>query len=159
MRVSERNRSETVGESKDLRLGPFYESKFILDSFIFWVFPARFLRRLAANVNLLPRSCVCSCDLFGFDTVRFKTWSASFINIFTWSHDILMLKLWNKRTENIIQAPFLPSIPTPAKIFDVLYCNVYVQKVVYIMYVFGKKKTISKRCIAQIRWTVKNKKK
>src|ERR1700678_352835 len=80
----------------------FYESKFILDSFIFWVFPARFLRRLAANVNLLPRSRVCSCDLFGFDTVRFKKWLASFINIFTWSHDILMLKLWNKRTENVI---------------------------------------------------------
>ena len=48
-----------------------YESKFILDSFLFWVFPARFLRWLAANVNLLPRSHVCSRDLFGFDTVRF----------------------------------------------------------------------------------------
>ena len=34
-----------------------YESKFILDSFIFWVFPARFLRRLAANVDFSTRSC------------------------------------------------------------------------------------------------------
>ena len=49
----------------------FYESKFILDSFLFWVFPARFLRWLAANINLLPRSRVCSRDLFGLDTVRF----------------------------------------------------------------------------------------
>ena len=49
----------------------YYESKFILDSFLFWVFPARFLRWLAANINLLPRSRVCSRDLFGLDTVRF----------------------------------------------------------------------------------------
>ena len=48
-----------------------YESKFILDSFLFWVFPARFLRWLAAIVNLLPLSRVCSCDLFGLDTGRF----------------------------------------------------------------------------------------
>jgi hypothetical protein len=35
-----------------------YESKFILDSFIFRVSPARFLRRLAAIVNIFPRSRV-----------------------------------------------------------------------------------------------------
>ena len=40
----------------------FYESKFILDSFIFWVFPVRFLRWLAAIVNIFPRSRVCLCD-------------------------------------------------------------------------------------------------
>ena len=49
----------------------YYESKFILDSFLFWVFPARFLRWLAANVNL-----------------------------FTWSHDFLLLKLWKGRTSS-----------------------------------------------------------
>ena len=35
-----------------------YESKFILDSFIFRVSPARFLRRLAAIINIFPRSRV-----------------------------------------------------------------------------------------------------
>ena len=78
----------------------FYESKFILDSFLFWVFPARFLRRLAAIVNLLPRSRVCSCDLFGLDTVRFFKWFASIVNLFTWSHDFLLLKLWKGRTSS-----------------------------------------------------------
>ena len=48
-----------------------YESKFILDSFIFWVFPARILRRLTAIVNIFPRSRVSSCVLFGFNQVRF----------------------------------------------------------------------------------------
>ena len=36
----------------------FYESKFILDLFIFCVSPARFLRHLAAIINIFPRSCV-----------------------------------------------------------------------------------------------------
>jgi hypothetical protein len=36
-----------------------YESKFILDSFLFRVSPARFLRRLAAIINIFPRSRVC----------------------------------------------------------------------------------------------------
>ena len=34
----------------------FYESKFILDLFIFRVSPVRFLRRLAAIINIFPRS-------------------------------------------------------------------------------------------------------
>ena len=38
-----------------------YESKFILDSFIFRVSPARFLRRLAAIINIFPWSRVYSC--------------------------------------------------------------------------------------------------
>ena len=38
-----------------------YESKFILDSFIFWVSPAKFLRGLAANVD-------------------FSTWSRDFLD-------------------------------------------------------------------------------
>ena len=78
----------------------YYESKFTLDSFLFWVFPARFLRWLAANVNLLPRSRVCSCDLFGLDTVRFFKWLATIVNLFTWSHDFLLLKLWKGRTSS-----------------------------------------------------------
>ena len=41
--------------------GQLYESKFILDSFIFRVSPARFLRRLAAIINIFPRSRVYSC--------------------------------------------------------------------------------------------------
>ena len=35
-----------------------YESKFILDSFIFWVFPARNLRRFFAIINIFQRSRV-----------------------------------------------------------------------------------------------------
>ena len=35
-----------------------YESKFILDSFLFRAFPARFLRRLAAIVDFSTRSRV-----------------------------------------------------------------------------------------------------
>jgi hypothetical protein len=37
----------------------YYESKFILDSFLFRVSPARFLRRLAAIVDFSTRSRVC----------------------------------------------------------------------------------------------------
>ena len=51
-----------------------YESKFILDSFIFCVSPARFLRRLAAIVDFSTRSRVSSCDLFGINGYEiFKT--------------------------------------------------------------------------------------
>ena len=100
--------SQDINVSKTLTLSseagpvtlPIYESKFILDSFLFWVFPARFLRWLAANVNLLPRSRVCSCDLFGLYTVRFFKWLASIVNLFTWSHDFLLLKLWKGRTSS-----------------------------------------------------------
>ena len=53
----------------------YYKSKFILDSFIFWVFPARFLRRLAANVDFSTRSCdfphqYCSILLFLFISLK-----------------------------------------------------------------------------------------
>ena len=60
-----------------------YKSKFILDSFIFWVFPARFLRRLAAIVNIFPRSRVSFCVLFGFNQVRFFKW---LLLLLTFSH-------------------------------------------------------------------------
>ena len=43
---------------------PSYESKFILDSFIFRVSPARFLRRLAANVAFFARSRVSSYRVY-----------------------------------------------------------------------------------------------
>ena len=39
----------------------YYESKFILDSFIFRVSPTRFLRHLATIINIFPRSRVYSC--------------------------------------------------------------------------------------------------
>jgi hypothetical protein len=41
-----------------------YESKFILDSFIFCVSPAKKLRRLAANVDFSTRSRVCTLVTF-----------------------------------------------------------------------------------------------
>ena len=70
----------------------YYESKFILDSFIFWVFPARFLRRLAAIVNIFPRSCICSCDVFGINQVRFYNgWLPSL----TFSHGHLISQCWS----------------------------------------------------------------
>ena len=52
-----------------LRVGPgisilYYESKFILDSFIFCVSPARFLRRLAANVAFFAWSRVSSYRVY-----------------------------------------------------------------------------------------------
>ena len=43
---------------------PYYKSKFILDSFIFCVSPARFLRRLAANVAFFARSHVSSYRVY-----------------------------------------------------------------------------------------------
>jgi hypothetical protein len=42
-----------------------YESKFILDSFIFWISPARFLRWLAAIINIFPRSRVFHVTFLG----------------------------------------------------------------------------------------------
>ena len=65
-----------------------YESKFILDSFLFYVSPARFLRRFAAIVDFSTRSRVYSCDLFGINQVRFKKWLASIVDFFTQSHDL-----------------------------------------------------------------------
>src|SRR5271168_1303046 len=68
-------------------LDPHYESKFILDSFIFRVSPARFLRWFAAIVDFSTWSRVCSCDLFGINQVRFLKWLDSIVDFFTQSHD------------------------------------------------------------------------
>ena len=70
-----------------LRTSHLYESKFILDSFIFRVSPARFLRWFAAIVDFSTRSRVCSCDLFGINQVRFLKWLDSIVDFFTQSHD------------------------------------------------------------------------
>ena len=70
----------------------FYESKFILDSFIFWVFPARFLRWFAANVDFSTRSRVSTCVLFGFNQVRFFKPFAFNVDFFPRSHDFSVVK-------------------------------------------------------------------
>ena len=54
---------QLTSDRKQLQIN--YESKFILDSFIFCVSPARILRWFAANVDFFPWSHVFSCDLFG----------------------------------------------------------------------------------------------
>src|SRR5271168_2531517 len=74
-------------ESKFVIKNLFYKSKFILDSFIFRVSPARFLRWFAAIVDFSTRSRVCSCDLFGINQVRFLKWLDSIVDFFTQSHD------------------------------------------------------------------------
>jgi len=86
--VNLRNTFVTVGSSALLKISFHYESKFILDSFIFCVSPARFLRRLAANVDFSTRSRVYSCDLIS--QIKFLKWLA-IIDFFTWSHDFSVL--------------------------------------------------------------------
>ena len=61
-----------------------YKSKFILNSFIFCVSPAKFLRCLAANVDFSTWSCDFSCVLFGFNWVRI--WNGWLLSL-TFSHD------------------------------------------------------------------------
>ena len=54
----------------------YYESEFILDSFIFSVSPARFLRWLTAIVEFIPWSRVCRlvtyCDLLLVSLKNFR---------------------------------------------------------------------------------------
>ena len=88
-----------------------YESKFILDLFIFWVFPARFLRWFAANVDFSTRSRVCTCDMFGINQGRFYKPLAFNVDFFPRSHDFSVMKFhysWTRR-KKIIQIPYLPS--------------------------------------------------
>ena len=87
-----------------------YESKFILDSFIFWVFPARFLRWFAANVDFSTRSRVCTCDMFGINQGRFYKPLAFNVDFFPRSHDFSVMKFhycWTRR--NVVQIPYLLS--------------------------------------------------
>src|SRR5271168_1361240 len=94
-----------------------YESKFILDSFIFRVSPARFLRWFAAIVDFSTWSRVCSCDLFGINQVRFLKWLDSIVDFFTQSHDgygALKIMLGD-----VIRMIFLPSTPSHIQIFEI----------------------------------------
>ena len=94
-----------------------YESKFILDSFIFWVFPARFLRRLAAIVNIFPRSHVSSCVLFGFNQVKFFK---QLLLLLTFSHGPVISQQISWMRINVIQIPYLPSSPSHTEILAIL---------------------------------------
>jgi len=81
-----------------------YESKFILDSFIFCVSPARFLKHLAANVDFSTRSRVYSYDLIS--QIKFLKWLAVIdFKFFTWSHDFSVCHgkspiVWLRRTSS-----------------------------------------------------------
>ena len=60
IQIDSRSRNDALSSDKNFL---FYESKFILDSFIFHVSPARFLRWLAAIVAFSPRSRVFDVKL------------------------------------------------------------------------------------------------
>ena len=75
--VEVRHRSHIV--TQFYNTSELYESKFILDSFLFRVSPARFLRRLAAIINIFPRSRVCLVTYLAltrgdFNTIGFYRW-------------------------------------------------------------------------------------
>ena len=94
-----------------------YKSKFILDLFIFWVFPVRFLRWFDTIMNSHKYNHVTCLPGEILQMVGFYHW------IFTWSHDFLMLNFWKKRLSSKCPSCH-PAHPIHIQIFDILLWNI-----------------------------------